>query len=147
MFKMIKTTVITALAAFVLTAGLSTQAKAQSIVQFSGHNFVQNTQFNSSRRNFQGGFINNRTRFDSNRRFNNRGFNRGFNNRNFNRGFSNRGFNRGLNNSGFNTGTYGGGFRSRGFSRRNGFNRGFRSNRGFGIKRGHRLSSFGCSSC
>jgi len=120
MFKMIKTTVITALAAFVLTAGLSTQAKAQSIVQFSGHNFVQNTQFNSSRRNFQGGFINNRTRFNGNR---------GFNNRNFNRGF--------------NTGTYGGGLRTRGFSRRNGFNRGFRSNRGFGINRGHRRSSFG----
>jgi len=142
MFKMIKTTVITALAAFVLTAGLSTQAKAQSIVQFSGHNFVQNTQFNSSRRNFQGGFINNRTRFNGNRGFNNRNFNHGFNNRNFNRGFnrgfSNRGFNRG-----FNTGTYGGGFRSRGFSRRNGFNRGFRSNRGFGINRGHRRSSFG----
>jgi len=89
MFKMIKTTVITALAAFVLTAGLSTQAKAQSIVQFSGHNFVQNTQFNGFNTGTYGG-----------------GFrSRGFSRRNgFNRGFrSNRGFgiNRGHRRSSF----------------------------------------------
>ena len=159
MFKMIKTTSITALAALALTAGVSTQANAQSFVQFTGQNFGHSTQFNSSRRNFQGGFVNNRVRFNGNRGFNNRfvgnrGFNRGFNsgisigiNNGFNRGFGNRsfnsfGFNSGFNNFGFNSGFVGNGFKSRGFSGRSGFNRGFTSNRGFGVNRGQRYSSF-----
>jgi len=53
MFKMIKITTITALAAFAFTAGLTSQAQAQSAVQFSGQNSVQNVAFNSSRRSIQ----------------------------------------------------------------------------------------------